>query len=72
NRKAQPVLIVECKAPDVAVNQKVVDQIVRYNMELKVKFLIITNGMKHFGCYVDYENQSFRFLKSLPQFEQLQ
>ncbi len=47
----QPLLLVECKAPSVAINQKVLDQAVRYNSVVQARWLILTNGMKHY-CYI--------------------
>jgi len=48
DRNAKPVMVVECKRPDVTIDQKVVDQAVRYNMALDVKYIVITNGEKTF------------------------
>src|SRR3989339_1264565 len=50
-----PKMIVECKAPEIKITQKVFDQIASYNMKLKVDFLLITNGLKNFCCEIDYE-----------------
>jgi hypothetical protein len=71
NRKGQPILIVECKAPKVKIDQKVFDQIARYNMILKVPYLIVTNGLKHFCCKVNFETNSYSFLKEIPEFGEL-
>lgn len=67
----QPKLIVECKAPKVPINQKVFDQIARYNFQLKVDFLIVTNGLQHFACRIDYEKQTYYYLKEIPEFNEL-
>jgi diaminopimelate epimerase len=66
NEEMAPELIVECKAPDIPINQKVFDQIVRYNFELKVPFLVVTNGIKHFACRIDYKNMKYDFLTEIP------
>jgi type I site-specific restriction-modification system R (restriction) subunit len=71
NRNGQPVLIVECKAPEVEINQDVFQQVAMYNMTLKVRFLVFTNGMDHYICEVDHEKGSFRFLKDIPDFEEM-
>lgn len=68
NRKGEPILLVECKAPEVKIDQKVFDQIARYNMILKVPYLIVTNGMKHFCCKVDFATNSYIFSKDIPEF----
>lgn len=66
NKKGDPLLIAEFKAPEVTVNQKVFDQVVRYNMALKVKLVIISNGMQHYVCQVDYITNSYKFLQEVP------
>ena len=66
DRKGAPSLIVECKAPDIQISQEHFDQITRYNYELKVKFLIVTNGMKHYCASMDYTEKNYQFLKSIP------
>jgi len=64
-----PSLIVECKAPDIQISQEHFDQITRYNYELKVKYLIVTNGMKHYCASIDYNKKTYQFLKSIPDGE---
>ncbi len=72
NTHAHPVLIVECKAPEVKITQDTFDQIARYNMVMKVRYLIITNGLQHYACRVDFENRQIDFLKDIPEFKDLQ
>jgi hypothetical protein len=71
NRQMQPVLIVECKAPDVKLKQDHFDQIARYNMQLRVEYLIVTNGIHHYCCRIDFDNGKYAFLKDIPEFEDL-
>jgi len=71
NRNGEPALIVECKAPSVKIDQLVFEQIARYNMQLKVDYLIVTNGLKHFCCKINFENQSYKFLNDIPVFVDL-
>jgi type I site-specific restriction endonuclease len=66
--KGYPVLMVECKSEDVDLSQKVFDQIAVYNIALKVPFLIITNGLKHLCCKIDFENASYTFLQEIPDY----
>lgn len=68
DKQGVPLLIVECKAPEVAINEKVFDQIVRYNMALQVNYLVVTNGLNHYCCRLDYEKNSYNFLKSIPNY----
>ena len=71
DKTGSPLVIVECKAPTVKINQEVFDQIVRYNITLKVKFLIVTNGLEHFCCKLDYENNSYNFLEEIPDYQNI-
>lgn len=68
---ANPLLLVECKAPNVPIDEKTFDQIVRYNMALKVNYLLMTNGLKTYCCYIDYKNDTFELLSEIPKFEEL-
>lgn len=61
-----PSVIVEYKAPTVAITQSVFDQIARYNMVLCSRFLIVSNGMRHFCCEMDYDKDTYRFLPNIP------
>lgn len=67
----QPLVIVECKAPEVEISQNTFDQIAMYNSSLKVKYLIVTNGMVHYCCIMDYTNNSYRFIEEIPQYSSL-
>ncbi len=62
-------LLVECKAFTVKINQKTFDQIARYNLSMKAKYLMVTNGQNHYFCQMDFENENYVFLKALPDFE---
>lgn len=68
SKKAKPILLVECKAPDIKISQLTFDQIVVYNLELNVPFLLITNGLQHFCCIADFEEKRFKFLTEIPDF----
>ena len=65
-------MIVEYKAPDVQITQAVFDQITRYNMVLRVKYLIVTNGLQHYCCRIDYRTQTYTFLPSIPDYPSLE
>ena len=62
------VLVVECKAPKVKISQTTFDQIARYNLTLKAHYLMVTNGLNHYFCTMNYYNESFEFLKTLPDY----
>lgn len=62
----KPWMIVEYKAPDIKISQGVFDQIVRYNMELKARYLVVSNGIDHFCCVMDYDSDSYNFIPRIP------
>mgnify|MGYP003402589949 FL=1 len=61
-------LIVECKQPDVPISQNTFDQIARYNFTLKAEFLMVTNGLNHYFCQMNFEKEQYTFLKELPTY----
>ena len=67
-KEGKPMLLVECKSANVPISQKVFDQIARYNFHLRVPFLVVTNGLQHFCCEMNYEENSYRFLEEIPVF----
>jgi len=71
NKSGKPILIVECKAPDIKLNQDTFDQAARYNLTLQVDYLIITNGLEHYACKMDYAKKRIQFLTDIPNFEDL-
>ena len=70
-RDLKPCMIVEYKAPEIEITQKVFDQITRYNMVLKVDYLIVSNGLQHYCCRIDYEHNSYTFLQDIPEYQNL-
>lgn len=71
DRNAKPVMLAECKAPEIKVTEEVFDQAARYNMTLQVPYLMITNGVQHFCCRIDWEERSYAFLKEIPHFDEM-
>ena len=61
-------LIVECKAPKININQATFDQIARYNLELNATYLMVTNGLNHYYCQMDFKNERYQFLKTIPDY----
>ncbi len=66
NTLGAPHLLVECKAPAIKITQEAFDQVARYNMVFKVRYLVVTNGMHHFCCEMDYTTNSYVYLKEIP------
>jgi hypothetical protein len=62
------LILVECKAPSVKIDQKVFDQIARYNLEVKSKYMMLTNGLNHYFCSMDDQNKRYSFIETLPKF----
>jgi hypothetical protein len=71
SRAGFPLMIVECKAQHVEINQQAFDQVSRYNQNFNAGYLLITNGIKQFCCRVDAENHGFQFLPDIPFYEDL-
>ena len=61
-------LLVECKAPEVNITQHTFDQIARYNMQMNAAHLMVTNGLNHYFCQMDYEQEHYRFLPDIPEY----
>ena len=61
-------LIVECKAPQIEIDQSTFDQIARYNLALKATYLMVTNGIDHYYCQMDFEAENYVFLKDIPEY----
>jgi len=69
NSAGEKILLVECKAPAVNIDQKTFDQIARYNMVHKVSLLAVTNGLQHFYCSVDFNAGNYQFIDQLPDYK---
>lgn len=62
-------ILVECKAPSIAISQNTFDQIAQYNMTLNSSFLMLSNGKEHYFCVMDFEKKSYKFIKELPKYK---
>ncbi|MBQ7662367.1 MAG: type I restriction enzyme HsdR N-terminal domain-containing protein [Prevotella sp.] len=71
DKALHPKIIVEYKAPEIAITQKVFNQITVYNMLLHVDYLIVSNGMQHYCCQMDYEQNRYTFLSDIPSYDNL-
>ena len=71
NKQTQPQMIIEYKAPTIQIQQKTFDQISVYNLLLHVDYLIVSNGLEHYCCKMDYDNQKYLFLQDIPDYENL-
>jgi len=68
SRNGQPYLIAEFKSPGIKITQETFDQVVRYNMALRVERVVVSNGLQHFACEIDYTKNSFSYLPEIPAY----
>ncbi|MBR1484408.1 MAG: type I restriction enzyme HsdR N-terminal domain-containing protein [Prevotella sp.] len=71
NKALAPQMIIEYKAPDIEITQRVFDQITAYNLLLRVDYLVVSNGMQHYCCRIDHEKRSYEFLRAIPDYQAL-
>jgi type I site-specific restriction endonuclease len=69
DKMGAPLLVVEFKAPPVKITQAAFDQIARYNIRFRVPYLIVSNGLEHYCCQIDFQSESYAFLKEIPAFD---
>ena len=68
DKQLQPRMIIEYKAPTIQIQQKTFDQIAAYNLLLQVDYLVVSNGIKHYCCRMDYGNSTYHFLQDIPNY----
>ncbi len=66
-----PAVLIECKAPEVKIGQNSFDQVARYNLVFNVKYLMVTNGLKHYCCYLNFESRKVEFMNEIPLYSEL-
>ena len=71
NKDLRPRMIIEYKAPEIAITQRVFNQITVYNFLLHVDYLIVSNGHQHYCCRMDYEKGEYTFLQDIPHYTEL-
>ncbi|HVW97819.1 MAG TPA: type I restriction enzyme HsdR N-terminal domain-containing protein [Mucilaginibacter sp.] len=71
DKSGQKILIVECKAPSVTLDQQTFDQVARYNMVHKVGLIAVTNGLQHYYCIINFERMDYKFIKDMPSYQAL-
>jgi hypothetical protein len=71
DNQGAPIVLIECKAPKIKINQEVFEQVARYNVVFKVPYLVVTNGLEHYCAKVDFETSSFEFLEDIPDYKSL-
>lgn len=68
DRGGRPFMVVEYKAPGVAITQEVFNQIARYNMVIGARYLVVSNGLRHYCCMIDVANGNYQFLPKIPDY----
>lgn len=71
DQQLRPHMIIEYKAPTIAITQKVFDQILSYNILLHVDWLIVSNGLEHYCCKMDYTNKKYLYIDHIPTYEEI-
>lgn len=71
NRSGKPVMIVECKEPEVRIDDKVFEQIVTYNIGLRVPYIVVTNGIVHYACRIRDDQSGYEYMNVIPLYEEL-
>lgn len=71
NKELRPHMLIEYKSPTIALTQKVFDQISAYNLLLHADYLIVSNGMQHLCCRMDYEQNTYHFLEEIPAYSEI-
>ena len=69
SRAGAPLLLMECKAPSVKITQATFEQVSSYNLHQRAPLLVVTNGLQHYCCQVDFEKRSYSWLQEIPQFD---
>ena len=64
-------MIIEYKSPEIEITQKTFNQIFAYNTLLHAEYLVVSNGIHHYCCKIDYENRSYNFVSNIPFYEEL-
>lgn len=71
NNRLEPVAVCEYKNPTINITQQVFDQIFRYNIVLRVKYLIVSNGLNHYCCKINFDEMTYHFLEEIPNYNDL-
>ncbi|MGI6242965.1 MAG: type I restriction enzyme HsdR N-terminal domain-containing protein [Prevotella sp.] len=71
NQSLQPRMIIEYKAPSIEITQKVFDQISAYNLLLHADYLVVSNGIHHYCCKMDYDGKKYLFIDHIPRYEEI-
>ena len=71
NISGHPLMLVECKAPQISLSQSTINQVARYNMVLRVPWLLVSNGSQIYCVHVDFEQETVKFKSEIPKYEDM-
>ncbi len=71
NKDNRPAMLIECKAPEIKITQRTFEQAARYNMVLKLKYLVVTNGLDHYCCEIDFLENKYSFMEIIPNYDKI-
>jgi len=71
SRTAKAIMIIECKSEKIKISQDVFDQAAKYNFQFKANYLVVTNGINHYICKLNYQEKSYIFMKEVPDYKEL-
>ena len=71
NKDNKPAMLIECKAPEIKITQRTFEQAARYNMVLKLKYLVVTNGLDHYCCEIDFLENNYSFMEIIPNYDKI-
>lgn len=68
DRLGNVFMVIECKAIHIKISQSTFEQAANYCYVLKSSYMVVTNGLQHYCCKLDYENKTYHFIENLPTF----
>ena len=68
NTRGEKIILAEFKAPEVKISTKTFEQISAYNSKHKIPLLLVSNGLEHYFCKVNFEDSSYQFIEDLPNY----
>ena len=66
NNHGQPEMIIECKAPSIKINEKVLNQILNYQYKIKAKYLLVSNGLESYCLKINLDQKKVEYLEEIP------
>ena len=71
DQQLRPLMIIEYKAPHIAISQKIFNQLFAYNLQLHATYLVVSNGLQHYCCMLTHDHEKYVFLDDIPEYNKL-